>query len=361
MYEIVIILLGIFILIMFIILFALLYYVNDNYIKYNNEVNDNLYKSEQVINDTNKAFNKLQDNVINKIATVNSNQEAIINNNNTAAGKISTNLLNVMDIENNNVRFSNLTSNIIDNSKSLNVNLKPDITTYKNISTLTNNSNLINICNNEVDAAKRKCVNINVDDSGVFNIYTANKLNSSNIANISIRDTSNNVMASFDGANKKISLGSNVNPAISIENNLYTPDIIVCKYTYFNTPAIPETPAIPGTPATATSPATQGTPAIPGTPAVKKISMTLISNFDIKPFSYLNFIIPENFISGVIESSGYKSPSYTSPILKLQNITAIPKNTITNLDIQVNYISEVLTYNFTPMPKFNTNAYITLS
>jgi len=343
MYEIIIILLGIFILIMFIILFALLYYVNDNYIKYNNEVTDNLYKSEQVINDTNKAFNKLQDNVINKIATVNSNQDVIINNNNSAASKISTNLLNVMDIENNNVRFSNLTSNSIDTSKSLNVNLKPDITTYKNISTLTNTSNLINICNNEVDAAKRKCVNINVDDSGVFNVYTANKLNSSNIANISIRDTSNNVMASFDGANKKILLGSNVNPAILIESNLYTPDIIVCKYTYFNTPAILETPAIPGT------------------PAVKKISMTLISNFDIKPFSYLNFIIPENFISGVIESSGYKNPSYTSPILKLQNITAIPKNTITNLDIQVNYISEVLTYNFTTMPKFNTNAYITLS
>jgi len=355
MYEIVIILLGIFILIMFIILFALLYYVNDNYIKYNNEVNDNLYKSEQVINDTNRAFNKLQDNVINKIATVNSNQDVIINNNNTAAGKISTNLLNVMDIENNNVRFSNLTSNSIDTSKSLNVNLKPDITTYKNISTLTNNSNLINICNNEVDPAKRKCVNINVDDSGVFNVYTANKLNSSNIANISIRDTSNNVMASFDGANKKISLGSNVNPAILIESNLYTPDIIVCNYKYFNTPATP------GTPATEESPDIPGTPAIPGTPDIKKISMTLISNFDIKPFSYLNFIIPEGYISGVIESSGYKNPLYTSPILKLQNITAIPKNTITNLDIQVTYIPEVATYNLNTMPKFNTNAYITLS
>jgi len=319
---------------MFIILFALLYYVNDNYIKYNNEVTDNLYKSEQVINDTNKAFNKLQDNVINKIATVNSNQDVIINNNNSAASKISTNLLNVMDIENNNVRFSNLTSNSIDTSKSLNVNLKPDITTYKNISTLTNTSNLINICNNEVDAAKRKCVNINVDDSGVFNVYTANKLNSSNIANISIRDTSNNIMASFDGANKKISLGSNVNPAILIESNLYTPDIIVCQYEYNKGENI------------------------------NQISFSFISNFNIKSSSFINFALFEPFISSIANTTtNYTMGSYTNQIIKIKPIIDIPKNTLVSWIIPVtyenNYISKPLSE--LTMNAFRTTAYITLS
>jgi hypothetical protein len=353
MNEIVIIFLGIFILIIFIILFVLLYYLNDNYIKYNDEVKDNLYKSEQIINDTSRAFNKLQDNVINKIAKVNSNQENIINNNNTASGKMSDNLLNVMDVINNGISFSNLTSNIIDPSKHLQIKLKPEIITYSNISVLTG-SNYINICDNAINTSNRKCLNINVDGTGRFNINTSNNVSASNIANIAIRDTSNNIMAEFDGINKRISLGSNIAPAIQIEGNIYTPNIIVCNYKYINTPAIPDIPAIPGT-----TENPKGTAAVPGSVAVKKITMTLISNFDIKPASYLNFIISENYISTVIESSGYTNPSFVTPILKLKNTAAIPKNTITILDIIITYTVDYT--QTTPSSIYNTNAYITLS
>jgi hypothetical protein len=322
MNEFVIIFLGIFILILFIILFVLLYYLNDNYSRYNDEVKDNLYKSEQVINDTSRAFNRLQDNVINKIAKVNSNQEVIINTTNNASGRISANLLNIMDVTNNGFSLSNLTSNIIDPSKSLQIKLKPEIVTYSNISVLTG-SNYVNICDNAVNTSNRKCLNINVDGTGTFNINTSNNISASNIANISIRDASNKVMAVFDGVNKKISLGSNLEPAIQIVDNIYTPNVIVCNYKYINTPRIP---------------ASTGTIVLPEVPAVQKIIMTLISNFDIKPNSYLNFIISENYIATVTSlSTGYINPLYVSPILKLQNTATIPKNTITTFDIIVTY------------------------
>lgn len=343
MNEFVIIFLGIFILILFIILFVLLYYLNDNYSRYNEEVKDNLYKSEQVINDTSRAFNRLQDNVINKIAKVNSNQDVIINSNSNASGIINTNLLNIMDVTNNGVQLSNLTSNIIDPSKSLQIKLKPEIITYSNISVLTG-SNYVNICDNAVNASNRKCLNINVDGTGTFNINTSNNVSASNIANISIRDASNKVMAVFDGVNKKISLGSNIAPAIEIIDNVYTTNVIVCNYKYFYTAP---TTAIGTTPAT---------------PGVQKITMTLISNFDIKPNSYLNFIISENYIATVNSlSTGYINPSYVSPILKLQNTATIPKNTITTIDIMITYIQAALSIATLTTTNTGTSAYITPS
>jgi hypothetical protein len=353
MNEFVIIFLGIFILIIFIILFVLLYYLYDNYSTYNEEVKDNLYKSEQVINDTSRAFNRLQDNVINKIAKVNSNQEVIINNNSNASGRISANLLNIMDVSNNGISFSNLTSNIIDPSKSVQIKLKPEITTYSNISVLTG-SNYVNICDNAVNSSNRKCLNINVDGTGTFNINTSNNVSASNIANISIRDTSNKVMAVFDGANKKISLGSNIAPAIEIIDNVYTTNIIVCNYIFIDIPEVEEVQAVEA------AHGRSAVTAVKGRPAVHKIIMTLISNFDIKPLSYLNFIIYNNIISSVDSlSQGYINPTYTFPTLKLQNVTTIPKNTITTFDIMVTYNMNAL--NFILGSPNNTNAYITPS
>jgi hypothetical protein len=352
MNEIVIIFLGIFILIILIILFAVLYYLNDNYTKYTDDVKDNLYKSEQVINDNSRAFNKLQDNVINKIAKVNSNQEYIINNNTLDSGKISSNLLNIMEVINNGISLSNLTSNTINPSKSLQIKLKPEIITHSNVSVLTG-TNYFNICDNATNTSNRKCVNINIDGTGTFNINTSNNVSPSNIANISIRDASNKVMAVFDGVNKKISLGSNIAPAIEIIDNVYTPNIIVCNYRYINTPGTSGTPAIPANGNIA------AIPAVPGTPAVQKIIMSLISNFDIKPLSYLNFIMSDNFISTVIPSTGYTNPTYAYPILKLQNTAAITKNTITILDVIITYTPETVIN--TTFPTATTNAYITLS
>lgn len=333
MNEFVIIFLGIFILILFIILFVLLYYLNDNYSRYNEEVKDNLYKSEQVINDTSRAFNRLQDNVINKIAKVNSNQDVIINSNSNASGRISTNLLNIMDVTNNGVQLSNLTSNIIDPSKSLQIKLKPEIITYSNISVLTG-SNYVNICDNAVNASNRKCLNINVDGTGTFNINTSNNVSASNIANISIRDASNKVMAVFDGVNKKISLGSNIAPAIEILNNVYTPDLITCQYQYINSGDL------------------------------RHISFTFISNFNIKASTFINLTIFEPYITNIGKSTtDYTTGSFdiNSFIIKMKPIIDIPKNTIKSWNIPVTYNDTNINMANLIQNPIRTTAYITLS
>lgn len=81
---------------------------------------------------------------------------------------------------------------------------------------------------------------MNIDDSDMFNIYTSNiNKHSSNVLGINIYDSNNGVLASFDAFNRKILLGSGSaeTAAISINNNIYTPNVIVCKCTYI--PAVP--------------------------------------------------------------------------------------------------------------------------
>jgi hypothetical protein len=241
-------LLGVFIFIIFIILFALLYYLNYNYTKHNNEIEKKLYKSEKIIIDNSKEFRRLQDNV-------NNNSNNIIT---VDPYKMSANLLNIMDISNNGVPLSNLITNTINPSKPLQIKLKPEIITQSILYILTNSNNYLNICDNSTN---RKCLNINVDGTGTFNINTSNSVSSSNIANVSVRDISGNVMAVFDGVNKKISLGSNIAPAIEIQENVYTPDIITCQYQYINTGD------------------------------VRKISFVFISNFNIKASTFINLPI----------------------------------------------------------------------
>jgi hypothetical protein len=345
MNELILVFLGIFILALFIVLFVILYYINDKYLGYTNEINDNLEKSEQIINDTSKAFNKLQDNVINKIATVDNNQTTIIDNNNNTVLTLNSNLLTVLDIINNNVKLSNLAKSNIDTSQSLNINIKPDLTTYKNITTLTNNSQYINICDANVDPIKRKCLNINVNDDGVFNIYTANKVNTnSNIANIAIRDTTNNVMALFDGKTKTISLGSNITPAIMITDNIYTPDIIVCNYKYETS-----VPGEAGNPPTGSN----------------RIVLTFITNFNIKAKSFINFMIPEQYIQTL--GNNNKAEDNNTPVmfenltLKIQPTINIDKNAITIFNIPVNYFQSPPGGSIDITRKYTTNGFITLS
>jgi len=342
MNDLLIIFLVIFILIILIGLFALIYYMNDRYISYTNEVKDNLTKSEQVMNDTSRAFNRLQDNVINKLATVDNNQDKIVNTSHKSVRRLNSNLANVFDFVNDGKIISDISRSNIDTTKSYSINIKPDITTYKNISTLTDSSRFINICDANTDVSKRKCVNVNIDSDGTFNIYTKNKVNTnSNISGIAIRDTNNDIMAYFDGANKKISLGSNVSPAISITSNIYTPDIIVCSYTY--TKPVTNPPATPGGASTTT----------PGS-----INLNFISNFDIKANSFLNFIIPEGFITSISTVSGYTSVNFASSVLKLQSSSLISKNVITRVNIPATF-NDVLQVN--EQAKYNTNGFITLS
>jgi hypothetical protein len=323
MNEIFIILFGIFIFIIFIILFILLYYLNDNYIKQNNEMKNKLYKSEQNINDNFKEVRRLQDNVIN------SN-----NNITTDPYKMSANLLNIMDVSNNGVPLSNLITNSINPSKPLQIKLKPEIITQSNLYILTNSNNYLNICDN---SSNRKCLNINVDGTGTFNINTSNNVSSSNIANVSVRDISGNVMAVFDGVNKKISFGSNIAPAIEILENVYTPDIITCQYQFVNERDVSG-----------------------------QILFTFISNFNIKSSTFINLPIFEPYIIDIANSTtDYTMGSFDlkSFILKMKPINDIPKNTFKRWNIPVTYSDNIKnTYGLDLMAfPARTTAYITLS
>ena len=116
---------------------------------------------------------------------------------------------------------------------------------------------------------------------------------------------------------------------IQIRNNTQiNPNIIVCNYKYINIPLT--------------------------TPPVYQIILTYISNFDINANSYINFFIPDNYISS-INASGF---SYQNNILKISVGTKINKNTITTPNpINVTYNS--------PAPingdKYSTTGFITLS
>ena len=183
---------------------------------------------------------------------------------------------------------------------------------------------------------------MNIDNDGIFNIHSKNNLSDnvkSNIANIAIRDYNNNILASFNGDNKIIELGSNINPAIKIDNNIYTPDIIVCSYNYTGS----------------------------GTPADShKINISFISNFKISKDVFINFIIMDNVMQqmNIIQPTtipNLRNYSYdsTSKILKIKSQDDIQKNTITTFIIPFTKVSDSSITVPPSSSKFNTNGYIT--
>jgi hypothetical protein len=233
MNDFLLIFMGIFILLLIFLIFILLAYVYHTYTTYTVDINKNLETSEDAINNTSTAFNKLQDSVINELAKVNKNQETIITTLPDNLISLNSNLLNIFEISSNNNKITDITKTKIDYD-SLGV-LKP-FTSYKNFTTITDaTNNFLTICNNKTDPSKKACIRMNIDDSDMFNIYTSNiNRNSSNVLGINIYDSNNGVLASFDAFNRKILLGSGSSEtaAISINNNVYTPNIIVCKYSY---------------------------------------------------------------------------------------------------------------------------------
>jgi hypothetical protein len=345
MNDFILIFIGIFILLLMILLFTLLAYVYNTYVSYTIEINKNLNESEESINNTNTAFNKLQDTVVNNIATVKTNQDIIIENNKDFLNTFDSNILKVININNDNKKIVSLISSNIDTTKPLNIDFNTNITTYKNINSLTNSNQYVNVCNNETDETKRKCINLNIDSNGIFNIYTKNQLSTdsrSNIANISIRDNNNNVMALFDGTSNTIQLGSNINPAITIKNNIYTPNIIVCNYSF-----------------TAFISEVTGPSLIPAQPPKLKISF--ISNFTISNSVFINFNIFNNIIESIntlIPVNGLNSITYnsTTQILKFKSTNEIQKNVINIYEIPINKNSDPV---INPATIYNTNGYIT--
>jgi hypothetical protein len=244
-----------------------------------------------------------------------------------------------MKIKNECSNIKSIISSKLDSNKSINIDLNSIITSYKNINAITNSNQYVNICNSETDATKRKCVNMNIDSDGIFNIYSKNALANdakSNIANIAIRDYNNNILASFNGANNSILLGSNINPAISIKNNIYTPDIIVCNYNYTGS----------------------GTSADP-----YKINISFISNVAISKDVFVNFLIFDNIIKNIDNNpsiSGLTSYSYNiaeSKILKIKLSQETQKNTIKNFSL-IFTKEDLSTINVNN--NYTTNGYITI-
>jgi hypothetical protein len=335
MSDFILIFIGIFIIILIILIFTLLGYVYYSYESYKIEINDNLDDSEKLINKTNDAFNKLQDKVVDNIATVKTNQDKILENNKDYINTLDSNILKIMKISNDNNNIKSIISSNLDSEKSINVDFNSIITSYKNINAITNSNQFVNICNSETDATKRKCVNMNIDSDGIFNIYSKNALATdakSNIANIAIRDYNNNILAAFNGASNSISLGSNINPAISIKNNIYTPDIIVCNYNYS------------------------------GTVDPYNINISFISNVSISKDVFINFLINNNSIKSVTNTSSInKLTSYSyiadSKILKIKLAENTIKNTITELAIP---FTKESTVTVDTTIKYTTNGYITI-
>lgn len=333
MSDFILIFMGIFILILIILIFTLLAYVYTSYVSYTVEINKNLNDSEETINKTNDAFNKLQDKVVDNIATVKTNQDKILENNKDYLNTLDSNIIKLFSITNNNSNINSIISSNLDNSKPLNINFKSDNTTYKTINATTNSTQNLNICNNETDPTKRKCINMNIDDkNGLFILNTKNNLSNdpkSNIANIVIKNYDDNILASFNGETNLISLGSNINPAISIKNNIYTPDIIVCNYKLNNTSG-------------------------------DKISLSIISNINISKDVFINFYLFQDMIASIADNltgTNFSKVLYNniSRLLKIKSTATIEKNIITTFEIPISKKSD-----YSSIATYSTNGFISI-
>ena len=108
MNDFLLIFMGIFILLLIFLIFILLAYVYHTYTTYTVDINKNLETSEDAINNTSTAFNKLQDTVINELAKVNKNQETVITTIPNNLTSLNSNLLNIFDISSNNNKISDI-------------------------------------------------------------------------------------------------------------------------------------------------------------------------------------------------------------------------------------------------------------
>jgi hypothetical protein len=328
MNDFLLIFMGIFILLLILLIFILLAYVYHTYTTYTIDINKNLETSETNINNTSNAFNKLQDNIVNELAKVNKNQETIIKTVPDNLNSLNSNLLDIFNLKDNeNKAITDITKSKI-NVDSINI-VKP-FTSYKNISVISDKDNYFTICNSK-SGINNACVRMNIDDSDMFNIYTCNiTKNNNNIKGINIYDSNNNVLASFDQFNRKILLGSGSDStaAIKIIDNVYTPDVIICKYKCY-----------------------------PQAASAPKITLQFVSNFPIKKNTFINFPIINNFTIPTGQQQG--DPSYINKILKFKVVddSGISANTITIKEINITLSSTPAT----SMDEATTNGYITLS
>jgi len=325
--------LSLFILLLMLCIIILLYYIYKSYSIYKFNVDNNFLISENNINETSIAFEKLQEDIDKKLDILNKKNNDIILKEPLRYNTLNSNLNKIFNINNfNDFINSNLSNDI-------NINMNSKIINYSGITNLTDNNNYFKICNNSINETNRKCINLNVDNSGNFNIYPGlNSSSNTNISSLSIFNNNKNILAKFDLTSNIISLGSENNPAISINNNIYTPNIIICNFT-FNM---------------ATS------------SQMAKINLNYISNYNLQKGSYLNFIINTTYnfylaknqtLNNYIDISKI---TYSNNILKLFISNQIPANNITilSLNIMANDSNYPIYNQVTPT---TTNGYLTLS
>ena len=166
-----------------------------------------------------------------------------------------------------------------------------------------------------------------IDNNKVLNIFSSNtNFKSYNLDKIRIGGKLNtNTMMEFDINNNNIFIGSNEDPAIKINNNIYTPPIITGKYS------------------------------ISGSGNAVNINLDFFTNINIPTTAFVNFYIPttQTISLGVIPSA-ITNATYTNKILKFKNTNTINANTITPLIIPI-------TGTFTSENNIQINGYLTSS
>ena len=304
MNNILLILSGIFLFIIIFLIFILMSYLYDTYTNYKININSNLIKSEKQINDTSFAFNNLQEIIVKDVTHVNSNILNMSNAINNDIINLNSNIINMFQISSNNIPVNDLYSSSLSPAADINLSLNKDLSAWSSLTMHTDSSSkYFNICDNNTNLSEQVCVTMNIDDSGIFNIYSSNKTTSKKINGINIYNDSN-VLVSFNTSNNSISLGSNINPAIFIKDNIYTPQIINFQFTIL----LPQ----------ATS------------PTLTNLVLQYISNFDIPANTYINFII--NTTQKFTVQAPYQ---YSNNILKLRTAILITKSTVISLQIPI--------------------------
>jgi hypothetical protein len=323
-------------------------YVYDTYTSYKVDINKNLTKSEDHINKTSKSFNKLQNNVDTNISDIKNKHETLESKYSDNLKTYTSNLNNLVDVrdKNNSNIGSNLFKNDITayNKNDIELNLLTNLSTNNNILAHTSSNNYVNICDNTTGKDKNNyyCAAMNVDSNHVFNISPTNsKYNTSNISKMQIKGITPPVgvgsttqptptLAEFDFTTNSIKFGDTTNPAIQINNNIYTAPIISGSYSI----------TAPAPPATAT------------------LTITFFNNLPIPANAFINFYFqtPLSIITITTTESKISSGSttYTSNILKFKTTALIAATTSTSL-------SFTLTGTISPVSATTIIGYLTSS
>lgn len=344
MNDIILIFIGIFVILLIFLFFILVAYVYDTYTSYKIDINDNLTKSEDYINDAAKSINTLKEEVnsnITNVKTTNDSIEKKINTNynahETKYNTFTSNLNHLVKIDN--IKKNNIGSNLfIDNitaydRNTTNLNLLTNFNMWEDtiVHTSSNNSNYFNICDSATgNKSDLTCASLNIDNNKVFNIFSSNtNYNSSNLDKIRISGKLNtNTMMEFDINNNNIFIGSNVDPAIKINNNIYTPPIITGKYS------------------------------ISGSGSAGNINLDFFTNINIPTTAFVNFYIPTTqTISLGTPIPSINNATYTNKILKFKNTNTINANTTTTpLTIPITASTSIISEN-----NIQINGYLTSS